>query len=124
MKLYRAADDDVIVGSASFSEDLEAAELYMDNPGYGGSTLYQVEIDPDDYRILDLTDCDDEHQAVMDAVGIDQHPGAIGVDEWVPQIAHRLSEDYDFVRVRESYPADSITWIFLGDFLDMEEINV
>lgn len=123
--LYRAADDDIVVGCASFAEDLESARAYLSNPGFGGRTLYSATVDVDDGCLLDLTAAGDPIAILMDRAGIERHPGAIGADEWAPRISYELREaGVEWVRVRESYPADTITWIFVGqDDPEMEEIG-
>jgi len=124
LTLYRATDDPIIVGSASFSTSREAAEAYLNNPGFGGSTLYRadVEIDPD--TLLDVFDMDTEDaiEAIREVADL-PHPGAIGADEWVPRIAETLRDaGIEWVRVRESYPVDSETYIFVGgDDPELEE---
>ncbi len=126
MKLYRAANDDYVNADAtSFAESLAAAEAYRDNPGFGGSRLWVAEVEPVD--VLDLTDESDPVQSLADAIGA-EHPGAIGADEWAPRVADRLADaGCQWVRVRESYPADAITWIYVGgccgDEPDLEEID-
>lgn len=123
--LYRAADTDTIVGSASFAADIESARAYLDNPGFGGRTLYVAEVDMDDAQVLDLYDLGNEEAiaALMERTGL-SHPGAIGVDEWVPRICYDLRDaGIEWVRVRESYPMDSETWVFVGhDDPDMVEV--
>jgi hypothetical protein len=111
MRLWRAATDDHIGDSASFAECRESAEAYLNNPGFGGDTLYRADVDADP---LDLTG-DDAMDVLLDAIGSDHDYGAIGVDELVPRIADRLAgAGIQWVRVRESYPADTITWIYVG----------
>ena len=122
MKLWRATDDDIITDCASFAETREAAEAYLDNPGYGGRALYVAEVEPE--RVLDLVDESDPVQRLADLLDI-RHPGAIGADEWVPRICERIAEaGYEWVRVRESHPCDTVTWIWIaGDEPEMEEVN-
>lgn len=112
--LYRAADDDLVIDAASFAETREVAEAYLANPGFGGGRLWVAEVEIDMDRVLDLTDCDDAVAVLADAVDL-PNPGAIGADEWAPRIADRIAAaGYDWLRVRESYPEDSITWIWVG----------
>ena len=112
MRLWRAANDDYISDSASFAETRESAEAYRDNPGYGGDTLYYADVEPDD--MLDLTG-PDAMASLLDALDSDHDYGAIGVDELVPRLAGRLCDaGYQWVTVRESYPADTTTWIYVG----------
>lgn len=123
IELYRAAKDDIVTDCASFAETLETARLYADNPGFGGCNLYRCALDTDAVRVLDLTDEDDPTAAAAEAIGHD-HPGSIGADEYVPSISYQLRDaGYHWVRVCESYPADSITWIWVGgDDPEMDEV--
>jgi hypothetical protein len=40
---YRAADDDYVQQGVAFAESPAAAELYRDNPGFGGASLWRAE---------------------------------------------------------------------------------
>ena len=118
MRLWRAANDDHIGDSASFAESREDAEAYRDNPGFGGCTLYYADVEPAD--VLDLTG-DGAMVDLLAALGSDHDYGAIGVDELVPRVAGRLCDaGYQWVRVLESYPADTITWIYVGGVMGDE----
>jgi hypothetical protein len=114
LTLYRAADTDTWSDCASFAESLEAARTYLDNPGFGGSHLWTTTVEIDESTVLDLTDCDDAVAVIVDRIG-SEHPGAIGADEYAPRVSYELRDaGVEWVRVRESYPADTITWIFVG----------
>lgn len=120
--LYRASDDDIITDTASFSTTLDAAKAYLDNPGFGGGTLWksEVEINPDE--LLDLYDMDEDEAIakIRKLTGVG-NPGAIGIDEWVPRIAEQLQDaGIIWVRVRESYPEGTETYIYLGGGDDPE----
>lgn len=117
--LFRAADDDSISDCASFATSLETARAYLDNPGFGGRSIYQADCQIDDSRVLDLTDADDATGVIAETIG-KSHPGAIGADEYAPRVSYEIRDaGYDWVRVRESYPADTVTWIFVGG-IDVE----
>ena len=122
--LWRAADDDLIVGSASFAAEREDAEAYLRNPGFGGRSLYRAIVEIDDAQVLDLYDLRDPIARICEVTGL-SHPGAIGADEWVPRISYDLrAAGYEWVRVRESYPENSETWTFVGeDDPDMEQVE-
>lgn len=122
--LYRAADDDIVTDSASFSESLDAAKEYLNNPGFGGRTLWKTKVKVNPAVVLDLVDEDDPTTVLAKAVGL-SHPGAIGADEWAPRIASEIADaGYEWVRVKESYPVDSITWIWVGgDDPEMVQID-
>ena len=118
MILWRAANDDYISDSASFAECRESAEAYLNNPGFGGSTLYFAEVEISDYLDLTGSDAMDILQATL---GSDHDFGAIGIDELVPRIASRLCDaGVQWVKVCESYPEDSTTWIYVGGGLGDE----
>ena len=113
--LYRAANDDYISDSASFAEDRETAEAYRNNGGFGGQTIFRAEVDIDPATVLELVDADDPMAALLAAIDSDHDYGAIGVDELAPRLADRLAEaGYEWVRVAESFPVDTITWIWVG----------
>jgi hypothetical protein len=123
--LWRAASDDYVSDSCSFAETREAAELYLDNPGFGGSTLYTAEVEIAEY--LDLTG-DDAMELLQATLGSDHDFGAIGIDELVPRVCHQLRDaGVQWVKVCESYPEDTTTWIYvgggLGDEPTMEEVE-
>lgn len=114
LRLYRAADDDLIVGSASFSTSLDAARAYQDNPGFGGANLYVTDVEIDPKTVLDLYDEPEPVARLADLLGVG-HPGAIEADEWVPRVSYDIRDlGYEWVRVCESYPTDTETWIFVG----------
>jgi len=124
LTLYRATDDDIIVGCASFALSREAAEAYLRNPGYGGRSLWRAEVEIDPETLLDLVAVDDPIATIMQTTGL-PHPGAIGADEWVPRIADRLADvGIEWVRVAESYPTNTVTYIFVGsDDPEMEPVE-
>ncbi|MFA5265230.1 MAG: hypothetical protein WC378_15515 [Opitutaceae bacterium] len=121
---YRAANDDIITDCGSFAETRETAELYRSNSGFGGAKLYRAECEIAEATLLDLVDCIDAIALICERTGLEA-PGAIGVDEWVPRISYALREaGIAWVRVRESFPADTITWIYVGaDAPEMEELT-
>lgn len=123
MTLWRAAEDDSISDCASFATSRATAEAYLANPGFGGRHLYRAEVEIDPAKTLDLIECDDAIEMICEVTGLD-HPGAIGPDEWVPRISYTIRDaGYEWVRVRESYPAETETWIFVGsDDPEMEEV--
>lgn len=123
MKLYRAADSDTLTDCGSFAETLEVALAYLDNAGFGGRTLYSAEVEIDESAVLDLVDADDATGVIADRIGR-SHPGAIGADEYAPRVSYELRDaGVCWVRVRESYPADTVTWIWVGgDEPEMVEI--
>jgi hypothetical protein len=123
-RLYRAAnDEDVNTDSTAFAEERESAETYFDNPGYGGENLYRADVEVDPDRVLDMTTHSDPVAALADWLGVG-NPGAIGVDEWVPQIADKLlAAGIHWVRVPESNPPDTMTWVHIGGGADDPELR-
>lgn len=119
--LWRAAQDDYVDTGYSFAESRQTAEAYLDNPGFGGARIYIATIETEDDQVIDLTDKDTGDVADMLDV---QHPGAIGLDEWLPRSPRVLDSlrerGYLWARVAESYPAESTTWIWLGTGADDE----
>lgn len=127
MRLYRAAADDIIADQASFSEDLEVARAYQSNPGFGGRNLYRAEVDIDPVELLDLAASDDQLQTLVVATGL-IHPGAITADAWLayPHVTRALiDQGIHWVRIRDTYPIDAITYTYIGggDDPEMEEIK-
>lgn len=123
-RLYRAAnDEDANADSTAFAEERSAAETYLDNPGYGGENLYRADVEIDSSRALDMTTHGDPVTALAEWLGV-KHPGAIGVDEWVPQIADKLlGQGIHWVRVPESNPPDTVTWVHIGGGADDPELR-
>ena len=112
--IYRAAEHcDARVGF-SFAESREVAEAYLTNPGFGGATLYSVDVDLD--GVLDLTDESDEWQALSDACGIEispdnyQHFAAVlpTSDDVCEALA---AAGYHWVRFNDDFPAGAVTII-------------
>ena len=119
--LWRAANDDYVSQGYSFAESREIAELYLDNPGFGGDKLWQAVAQFKRSQVIDLTDADTaEVAARLDM----EDPGAIGLDEWLPRdqdaIDKLREEGFLWVLVRESYPEKATTWIWIGTFYDDE----
>ena len=120
--LWRACDDGIIVGTAALAARREDAETYLSNPGYGGSSLWRADVTIDPARVLDLTEAASPLDVLVDLVGY--HPGAIGAEEWAPQVSETLhAAGYDWVRVLDSYPVGCETWIWIGGDEDEPEME-
>jgi hypothetical protein len=125
VKLYRAADDDILVGVSCFARRLADARAYLDNPGFGGARLWRTEVAPADGEVLDLTGMTRDAALVeaARAAGLD-HPGSTTADQWIarsPRVADALvAAGYRWVRVLDTYPEDCETWIWLGGDEDPE----
>lgn len=114
-KLYRASDDDYVDEGYSFAESPEIAALYAENPGFGGASIWVTTSSAKRSAAVDLRR--DTSACLAEALGL-RDPGAINIDEWIPRSSdvrealRRLG--YQWAIVRESYPEDSSTWIWLG----------
>jgi hypothetical protein len=120
--LWRAAKDDYIDTGYSFAEDEETASAYLDNPGFGGTTLWKARIRFSEDEVLDLTGHTLEQARRL--AGVPSSRGAIEIDEWLPrepgvQAAFR-EQGYLWALVTESYPEGTTTWIWLGTSDDDE----
>lgn len=120
-ELWRAAADDYVSQGMSFAESRDVAEAYLDNPGFGGASVFCAEVEIDSGKVLDWTEMSiDDAVAELDM----SHPGAIGLDEWLPRTQRALDalreRGYLWVCVSESFPHDTTTWIWLGDASDDE----
>lgn len=115
--LWRAAQDDYVSDATSFARRREDAEAYLDNPGFGGANLFHTRVRTTGDAVLNLYDERDAVTLLADRFDL-QHPGAIGVDEWIPRdvrLQDALREaGYDWVVVRESFPEGAETWIWIG----------
>lgn len=124
--LWRAADDDFVRQGTAFAERRQDAEVYLDNPGFGGSSVWRA-------RVV-LT----EPASVMDFRGMSTaeaaaglglaDPGAIGIDEWLPRSQRALDAleqaGVHWALVDESFPEGTTTWIWIsGDEPELESVE-
>jgi hypothetical protein len=127
--LYRAADSDYLSDVASFAAELDSACAYLDNPGFGGRTLYSATIEYSDESVLDIRDERDDSQveAVLAAIDSDREPCGCSVDVLLaePRTVDALTAcGYRWVRLLDSYPAGSETWTWLGAGEEPELVEV
>ncbi len=120
--LWRAAKDDYVDTGYSFAADEETARAYLDNPGFGGAALWRTRVRYTASQVLDLTE--NTLAQARRLAGVPSSSGAIGIDEWLPrevevQEAFR-AQGYLWALVAESFPAETVTWIWLGTFDDGE----
>lgn len=119
--LWRAADDDYVTDAASFARNRADAETYFDNPGYGGSLLWQTQVQVDPDLVLNLYEEQDPVSFVAELLDV-HHPGAIGIEEWIPmtvEVQEGLRDaGYEWVVVRDSFPQGAETWLWIGSFED------
>lgn len=127
--LYRAADTDILTGPTAFAARLSSAREYLDNEGFGGSTLYRTTVEYEDSQILDVRNASDSRQlrALVKASG-QHHPGAMTADAYVMQdkVSDALiAAGYRWVRILDTFPEGSETWVYLydGEDPDLEEIE-
>jgi SPP1 gp7 family putative phage head morphogenesis protein len=113
--LYRAASEEHIAPGYSFAETVETAQEYLDNPGFGGHSIYKAAVRVDPTKVLDLRGISTTDVARRFGVA---DPGAIGVDEWIPRPGELLDKleagPYQWVKVNESFPEGTTTWIWVG----------
>jgi ClpP class serine protease len=113
--LHRAADDDYATRGYSFAEEASTAEAYTKNEGFGGKKLFHSTVTLNEDQIFDARGMNAKELA--DAFDVSD-PGAIGPDEWVPRSEDLLdaleAKGILFIRVDESFPEDTTTWIFSG----------
>lgn len=121
MTLYRASNyASTNSDTTSFAARRADAAAYLNNPGYGGATLWRTEVEIVDSEVLDITDGAPEWLRDL----VERH-GAIGIEEAIGAIS-KVSDGiaargFRWVRLIDSYPDDCETWILIGDMdLDME----
>lgn len=117
--LYRASDQPD--GGRWWSEDVEDARAYLDNPGFGGSTLYQIPQPRE--PALDWTA--ESPESIAEAFGRDvetftatyHHVHDI-LDGPVPDEELRAElrgQGYVWVRLIDTFPEGATSWFYLGD---------
>lgn len=126
MRLYRAGDCSFCYQPTSFAVDIDDAREYLDNPGFGGDTLYYIDIDIDDDKVLDLSEERDQVEAL--SVLTDIHMGAVTADYMLSHghVVDKLIEmGYTWVCLMDTYPENCETWTWLGngEDLDLEEVE-
>jgi hypothetical protein len=119
--LWRAAQDDYIDTGYSFATTRANSEVYLDNPGFGGATIYRAKISVSEKQVVDLQGL--TVRELAKSMGFND-PGAIDIDEWLPRtpdaITELRSQGFLWAMVEESFPENSTTWIWLGSGLDDE----
>lgn len=111
-----------------WAEVFACAEAYLDNPGFGGDTIFSVTVEPE--YVLDLTrgnpfrllaqalDQDTENEGV---VWWHAHPDWTDAGRYVHNVWEErkrafdaIADLYDWVRFVDDYPAGCITWMYAG----------
>lgn len=115
--LYRATDDDYPTQPTAFAAEIESAREYLDNPGFGGSTLYRTTVEVDADEVLDVrSERDDAQLAALVRASGRAHPGAMTADMYAMQpstVEGLVAAGYRWVRIIDTYPVGSETWIWL-----------
>lgn len=117
IRLFRAAEDEFLGNTASFSPDIDTARAYHDNPSFGGKNLFSTEVKISPKKLLDISAESQDAQLgnLIKAAGID-HPGAATADHMLAQ-EHVLSalrkKGIEWVRLTDTFPegAETYTWI-------------
>lgn len=126
--LFRAGTTDILTGPTAFATKRSVAKEYLDNPGFGGGILYKTIVEYEDDQVLDVRDESDSRQLnMLVLVSGKRHPGAMPADSFVMQdrIAASLVEHgFRWVRLLDTFPKGSETWVYLydGEDPDLEEI--
>ena len=127
--LYRASKYATLPADcASFAEDIETARAYLDNPGFGGALLLRTKVERDDDRILNLADENYPEERLADLCDVPLDTLMGGVETAIPasiELQECLREHgYDWVLVPESYPEDTVTWLWIGPWDREPELEV
>lgn len=138
MKLYRAAQDDYLGTTGDvrcFAADIDDARTYLDNPGFGGATLYRLLVDIDPETVIDTRD-EDGLARFCEIIGVSaddlvwMSPGrpveAIHRMENVRMVEALAAAGVRWLVHEDSYPEECETWtMIVGDWaddLEMDEI--
>ena len=127
--LFRAGNDDVMTGPTSFAADIDDARAYLDNPGFGGGTLYETTVCICRRALLDVTDSSDQEAAIREAAGLsDDDYGAVTADFLLsqqPVVDALVDAGYEWVRLLDTYPEGAVvyTWLYAGDEPELTEIE-
>lgn len=108
--LYRAADNDVVKRGACFSLQKDDAKQYQNNPGYGGSNLYSLQIDDDD--ILYVDDIDD----LLDNYDYDEDK----LDDYRNYLTPQLDPGQDLTETQEESIEENAKKMYLDEELKNE----
>jgi hypothetical protein len=119
MRVYRAAGDDMMLVGYSVARDESDARAYLDNPNFGGSTLFGGTI-PAEHRILDITG-GDPWAILSQAIGreIDPSNGGYMISQALQLVPGILGDiaaaGYDWVQYVDDYPVGCVTLTACSD---------
>lgn len=137
MRLYRAAQDDYLgcLGETrAFARRLDDARAYLDNPGFGGATLYRLKVDVHPCAVLDTRD-DGGMRQLCAIVGLSESElagraaGAPAVEalhrpENVALVLALAAAGVRWLVHEDSYPVECETWTLVsGDWTDELELE-
>jgi len=111
--LYRAASDDNVSVGYSFAARRSHAEAYLDNPGFGGPTLYRCEVEID--GLIDLTESPWEtlSEALGSEVDPSRHqfhfPSTVTASDKIPEKLAALG--YRWAKIIDDYPEGCVTYV-------------
>jgi len=125
--LYRAGDSDILTGATSFSPDLETAEAYLSNPGFGGKTIYKTKVTIAPEKLVDVSSAEDQAHAIRKAAGIKGMKSS-SVEQLLANedVIEKLQDaGFEWVKLKDSFPegADTYTWLYSGDEPELELHN-
>lgn len=120
--VYRAGDatETGIKPFASYTEEINTAKAYLDNPGFGGPTLREISI-PDDLNVFNMGEPSPANfKKLAVALGFDSDVGQDWFDngwqypwEESSKVKNALADsEFDAVRYTDDFPAGAKTIIF------------
>lgn len=121
-KVYRAGDatETGIKPFASYTEEIDTAKAYLDNPGFGGPTLREISI-PDDLNVFNMGEPSPANfKKLAVALGFDSDVGQDWFDngwqypwEESSKVKNALADsEFDAVRYTDDFPVGAKTIIF------------
>jgi hypothetical protein len=141
MRLYRASEDaETVSEGSSWTKDYDGALAYTDNPGYGGSKIWKIDV-PEE-NILDITEGQRNSYKLLAEAYLDYEGGDYTkvhelADEWDgygyshiydllernPEVAEQLVENgHDWVTYFDDFPDGLRTYFSLKDFEKKSEV--
>lgn len=134
-KLYRAAERPDASTGAHFTDEVESACAYLDNSGFGGSRLFEYEVDVElgDAGVADARDLRPRaaKEKLAAALGVadpreqaeewqaDGYDWVFQVLENDPSVEPSLrANGYEWIVFNDDYPEGATTWKLLGDEIE------
>ena len=119
IRLWRASNNNKTFEGMSLAEDIETAEIYLNNPGFGGNTIYFTNVDYNNMNIIELENFHDLCRAMEiedwdecnDLVFRVDGGNIAGAIPQLKKVREKLKQEgYDWVKVAEDYPYGTTTW--------------